>query len=84
MGQPNSKRTRRSDDDGTWEIFFALHAHPNGRCSQSFVQSSPTRWEYGELSYLVPLVFHVSLFSRFMQIAAYVPPKSWLEDVLLL
>ena len=84
MDHPNSKRTRRSDNDGTREIFFASHALPNGHFSQIFVQSSPARWDYGMLSCLFHPAFHISLSVRFMQVAANVPPKRLLEDVLLI
>ena len=78
---PNSKCIRRSGND-TQEFFSTLHAHPNGRLSQIFVQLSPARWKYRKLSCIFPPTFHISLFSRFIQIAADVPPKSLLEDVL--
>ena len=84
MDQPNSKCNHRSDNDGTREIFSALHACPNGHFSQSFVQSSPTRWDYGILQFIFHPAFHISLSGRFMQVAANVPPKSLLEDVLLI
>ena len=84
MGQPNSKCTHISNNDGAQEIFSALHALPNGHFSQIFVQSSPTRWEYGMLSCLFYPAFHISLSGRFMKVAANVPPKRLLEDVLLI